>query len=81
MVLDIQTVHQILINTAVQNVNKPFVYITDLTSPLIRTTKSLTLFDLNTSKYSLKIHKPCGKSCQPYYVTWSDFISDKTHLH
>ena len=33
MVLDIQTVH-ILKNTAVQNVNKPFVYITDLTSPL-----------------------------------------------
>ena len=28
-------------------------------------------------KYSLIIHKPCGKSCQPYYVTWSDFISDK----
>ena len=34
MVLDIQTVHHILKNTAVQNVNKPFVYITDLTSPL-----------------------------------------------
>ena len=31
MVLDIQTVHHILKNTAVQNVNKPFVYITDLT--------------------------------------------------
>jgi hypothetical protein len=34
MVLNIQTVHHILKNTAVQNVNKPFVYITDLTSPL-----------------------------------------------
>jgi hypothetical protein len=33
-VLDIQTVHHILKNTAVQNVNKPFVYITDLTSTL-----------------------------------------------
>ena len=32
--LDIQTVHHILKNTAVQNVNKPFVYITDLTSTL-----------------------------------------------
>ena len=32
--LDIQTVHYILKNTAVQNVNKPFVYITDLTSTL-----------------------------------------------
>jgi hypothetical protein len=29
MVLDIQTVHHILKNTAVQNVNKPFVYITE----------------------------------------------------
>jgi hypothetical protein len=37
MVLDIQTVHHILKNTAVQNVNKPFVYITDLTSTLIIT--------------------------------------------
>ena len=35
MVLDIQIVHHILKNTAVQNVNKPFVYITDLTSTLI----------------------------------------------
>jgi hypothetical protein len=34
MVLDIQIVHHILKNTAVQNVNKPFVYITDLTSTL-----------------------------------------------
>jgi hypothetical protein len=34
MVLDIQTVHHILKNTAVQNANKPFVYITDLTSTL-----------------------------------------------
>jgi hypothetical protein len=34
MVLDIQTVHHILKNTAVQNVNKPFVYITDLASTL-----------------------------------------------
>ena len=34
MVLDIQTVHHILKNTAVQHVNKPFVYITDLTSTL-----------------------------------------------
>ena len=34
MVLNIQTVHLILKNTAVQNVNKPFVYITDLTSTL-----------------------------------------------
>jgi hypothetical protein len=34
MVLDIQTVHHILKNTAVQNVNKPFVYITDLTSTM-----------------------------------------------
>jgi hypothetical protein len=34
MVLDIQTVHHILKNTAVQYVNKPFVYITDLTSTL-----------------------------------------------
>jgi hypothetical protein len=33
-VLDIQTVHYILKNTTVQNVNKPFVYITDLTSTL-----------------------------------------------
>jgi hypothetical protein len=32
---DIQTVHHILKNTAVQNVNKPFVYITDLTSTLM----------------------------------------------
>ena len=36
MVLDIQTVHHILKTTAVQNVNKPFVYITDLTSTLIK---------------------------------------------
>jgi hypothetical protein len=35
MVLDIQTVHHILKNTAVQNVNKPFVYIMDLISTLI----------------------------------------------
>jgi hypothetical protein len=35
MVLDIQTVHHILKNTAVQNVNKPFVYIKELTSPLM----------------------------------------------
>jgi hypothetical protein len=34
MVVDIQTVHHISKNTAVQNVNKPFVYITDLTSTL-----------------------------------------------
>jgi hypothetical protein len=36
MVLDIQTVYSsyILKNTAVQNVNRPFVYITDLTSTL-----------------------------------------------
>jgi hypothetical protein len=34
MVLDIQTVHHILKNTAVQNVNKPFVYIKDVTSTL-----------------------------------------------
>jgi hypothetical protein len=34
MVLDIQTVHHILKNKAVQNINKPFVYITDLTSTL-----------------------------------------------
>ena len=35
MVLDIQTVQHILKNTTVQNaVNKPFVYITDLTSTL-----------------------------------------------
>ena len=34
MALDIQTVHHILKNTAVHNVNKPFVYITDLTSTL-----------------------------------------------
>jgi hypothetical protein len=34
-VLDILTVHHILKNTAVQDVNKPFVYITDLTSTLI----------------------------------------------
>jgi hypothetical protein len=34
MVLDIQTVHHILKNTAVQSVNKPLVYITDLTSTL-----------------------------------------------
>jgi hypothetical protein len=36
MVLNIQTVHPILKNTAVQNVNKPFVYITDLTSTLTK---------------------------------------------
>jgi hypothetical protein len=41
MVLDIQTVHHILKNTAVQNVNKPFVYITDLTS-------TLNIVNLNT---------------------------------
>jgi hypothetical protein len=35
MVLDIQTVHHILKNTAVQNVNRPLVvYITDLPSTL-----------------------------------------------
>jgi hypothetical protein len=34
MVLDIQIVHHILKNTAVQNVNKPFFYIMDLTSTL-----------------------------------------------
>jgi hypothetical protein len=39
MVLDIQTVHHILKNTAVQNVNKPFVYITDLTSTLLNSIK------------------------------------------
>ena len=44
MVLDIQTVHHILKNTAVQNVNKPFVYITDLTSTLIL---NLCLIPLN----------------------------------
>ena len=41
MVIDIQTVHHILKNTAVQNVNKPFVYITDLTSTLISCTFKL----------------------------------------
>ena len=34
MVLDIQTVHHILKKYSSQNVNKPFVYITDLTSTL-----------------------------------------------
>jgi hypothetical protein len=34
MVLEFQTRHHILKNTAVQNVNKPFVYITDLISTL-----------------------------------------------
>ena len=41
MVLDIETVHHILKNTA--NVNKPFVYITDLTSPLISPLHSIYL--------------------------------------
>ena len=39
------------------------------------------LMSILNVKYSLNIHKPCGKSCQPEYVTWSDLISDKTHLH
>ena len=43
MVLDIQTVHHILKNTAVQNVNKPFVYITDLTSPLTLSVQNIGL--------------------------------------
>ena len=46
MVLDIQTVHHILKNTAVQNVNKPFVYITDLTSPLMGDSSCDRNFDL-----------------------------------
>jgi hypothetical protein len=45
IVLDIQTVHHILKNTAVQNVNKPFVYITDLTSTL-RLSKKLSKFSM-----------------------------------
>ena len=47
MVLDIPTVHHILKNTAVQHVNKPFVYITDLTSTLINFSilaKNITCF-------------------------------------
>jgi hypothetical protein len=44
MVLDIQTVHHILKNTAVQNVNKPFVYITDLTSTLNKVESKLSYF-------------------------------------
>ena len=43
MVLDIQTVHHILKNTADQNVNKPFVYITDLMTPLIQSNFELVL--------------------------------------
>jgi hypothetical protein len=48
MVLNIQTVHHILKNTAVQNVNKQFVYITDLTSPLklLRTIRAEFTMDL-----------------------------------
>ena len=47
MVLDIQTVHHILKNTAVQNVNKPFVYITDLTSTLILLFNFYMIFNNN----------------------------------
>jgi hypothetical protein len=48
MVLNIQTVHHILKNTAVQNVNKPFVYITDLTSPLSKGHYFLKFYQKNT---------------------------------
>jgi hypothetical protein len=47
MVLDIQTVHHILKNTAFQNVNKPFVYITALTSPLKVSTFSTVLSNIS----------------------------------
>jgi hypothetical protein len=50
MVLDIQTVHHILKTTAVQNVNKPFVYITDLTSTLIKAVE----IQLTTKVYEMK---------------------------
>jgi hypothetical protein len=46
MVLDIQIVHHILKNTAVQNVNM-FVYITDLTSTLKLYMKTLYNFFLH----------------------------------
>jgi hypothetical protein len=61
MVLDIQTVHHILKNTAVQNVNKPFVYITDVTSTLIWFGKQIekSKFLCNVSKAN-KLLSACG---------------------
>jgi hypothetical protein len=50
MVLDILTVHHILKNTAIQNVNKPFVYITGLTSSLL----SMQIADFLVNNVSLR---------------------------
>jgi hypothetical protein len=55
MVLDIQTVHHILKNTAVQNVNKPFVYITDLTSTLIIPPRITTSLQRNRQTQDLDL--------------------------
>jgi hypothetical protein len=57
MVLDIQTVHHILKNTAVQNVNKPFVYITDLTSTLNKVESKLSYFHARIWNQFISIFK------------------------
>jgi hypothetical protein len=46
------TVHHILKNTALQNVNKPFVYITDLTSTLTINTLFFILYYINIYTWS-----------------------------
>ena len=55
MVLDIQTVHHILKNTAVQNVNKPFVYITDLTSTLTINTLFFILYYITETDFDILV--------------------------
>jgi hypothetical protein len=62
MVLDIQTVHHILKNTAVQNVNKLFVYITDLTSTLNNDVLVLKIgIENSTCQLHCKIFLPSAK--------------------
>jgi hypothetical protein len=67
-VLDIhrQTVHHILKNTAVQNVNKPFVYITDLTSTL----NILPSIIINT----IPVHHFCLKTVRLEHTCYFDCV-------
>jgi hypothetical protein len=62
MVLDIQTVHHILKNTAVQNVNKPFVYITDLTSTL----------NIDQIKRVEMVHRPGFSICRATHEIYTN---------
>jgi hypothetical protein len=77
MVLDIQTVHHILKNIAVQNVNKLFVYITDLTSTLIRHLQMapfiwLRLYTVRTAKL---YRKEIVSIIKKYSISWNVVVT------